>query len=455
MRRLFAFFAVLVLAPFRAHPEPGLDFAAAARMAVEASSELRNEYAARTLREGAWLWGIRAFLPKLSLSVSEDDRVSEIGTDSFLKNYSVNVEQLVWDGGRLSLSRKLEKMELDLAGNKLKQMASDIADGAVSAYRDLLQVRTILEIREKTRESLDEQRRIMMREAELGLVRLSDVVEADITVALAEIEILSMAMDMEEAEWKLADRLGLEQLPLLSEQIDTQRSLRLPSPVKAGIVAESRNQELAAIRHSVTRRRAEARAVSHSWVPSLRLTGSFGLNGRQYPLSRYNWSVGFIVDFSSPWVSGNLGGSAGKDPPHDRNARLQQTLNPVPEPAAVFSIRSAALALIHEQSRYETALKEIYLAADRGVKKCLLLDKKRVLAIEALELEAEKFRLAELRLSLGEITHVELMEARLDYAKREAAIVEAAAAVLQAERELERLLDLGPGELSALAEDII
>ena len=71
--------------------------------------------------------------------------------------------------------------------------------------------------------------------------------------------------------------------------------------------------------------------------------------------------------------------------------------------------------------------------------------------MEALKLEEERFHLAELKLSLGEITRLDLMEARLDYAKREASLVEAAAALLQAERELERLLDLGPGELSAFA----
>jgi outer membrane protein TolC len=163
--------------------------------------------------------------------------------------------------------------------------------------------------------------------------------------------------------------------------------------------------------------------------------------------------VGLTVDFSSAWLSGNLGVSTGWDPPYDRNARLQQTIAPAPDPGGVFSVRSAELALTYERSRYETAVKEVLTAAERGVKTCELFDRRRVLAQRALELERERFRLAELKLSLGDITRVELMEVRLDYAKREAAVVEAATAVLQAERELERLLDLGPGELSLLEED--
>ena len=461
MRRRFLLLCVLSLTPFFAAAEtaetaaPGLSFAGAAKLAVEVSDELRNEYMARALREGAWLWGVRAYLPRLSITASEDDRLSEIGSDSFLKNYSVNLEQLLWDGGRLSLSRKMEKAELDLAGNRLNQMTSDVGEAVVSAYRDVLLGRTILEIREGTLEFLEAQRRILQRETELGLARQTDLIEAEITVALAELESLSLAMDLEEAEWRLADKLGLEKLPLLSERIDTRRSPKLPSPVAARAMAESRNQELASFRYTIARRQAELRVASLSWIPTLRLTGSFGLSGRQYPLSRYNWSVGLVIDFSSPWLSGNLAASTGGEPPYDRNARLQQTAVPAPEPAAVFSVRAAELALTYERSRYQTALKEVLAAAEREIRTCVLLDKRRLLAEEALRMEGERFRLAELKLSLGEIRRMDLMEVRLDYAKREAALVEAAAALLQAERQLERLLDLGPGELSAIMEDAI
>jgi outer membrane protein TolC len=269
---------------------------------------------------------------------------------------------------------------------------------------------------------------------------------------MAELEIRSLSMDLEDAEWRLTERLGLEKLPLLSEQIDTRRHLALPVPAMARALAESRNPELAAFRFSVAKRQAELKTASLSWIPTLRLTGSFGLSGRHYPLSRYSWSVGINIDFSSPWLSGTTGASMGMDPPYDRNARLQQTVIPASDPASSFSVRHAGLALAYERARYETAYKEVFAAVERGIKKCSLLDKKRFFEMEALELERGKLRLAELKLSLGEITRIELMEAMLDYSKREASLVEAAAAVLQAERELERLLDLAPGELSALAE---
>ena len=456
MCRLFFFVAFWAVTPFVICAEAmrlsSLDFAGAASMAVQNSSELRGEYSAKALREGAWAWGRRAYLPRFSITASEDDRLSEAGSDSFHKNYALNLEQLLWDGGRLSFSRRMERAELDFAGSRLKHMASDIADAAVSAYRDVLQGRMILEIQEKTLASLEEQLYILEREAELGLARPSDLVEAEITVALAALEILSLSMSLEETEWRLTEMLGIEKLPALAERIDTERGIKLPLAAIVHSLVESGNHDLAAFRHSIVRRQAELKTVSRSWIPSLHLTGSFALSGQHYPLSRYSWSVGLVVDFSSPWLSGNMGASAGWDPPHDRNARLQQTITPAPDPGGVFSVRSAELALAHELTMYEKALKEIHAAAERGIRTCALLDRRRLLALEALKLEGEKFRLAELKLDLGEITRLELMEARLNHAKREAAVVEAAAALLRAERELERLLDLGPGELFLLAK---
>ena len=453
MKNLVFIMLIFIACQNFAYTEPGISFSDAAKLAVESSWELRNEQAANALREGAWTWGIRAWLPHISISASEDDRLSETAADSFIKNYSLNVEQLIWDGGRLSRTRKMERAELDFAEGRLRQMVSDIAEIAVSSYRDVLHGRMILEIQNSALESLNQQIRVLQREVELGLVRPTELIQAELTTAMHELEIISLSMDLEDAERRLAEMLGLEELPLLLERIDTERSPELPHPAAVLPVVESRNPDLAALRLSVARLQTEARSASLSWLPTLRLTGSFGLSGRQYPLSRYNWSVGLSIDFSSGWLSGGFGASTGGDPPFDRNARMHQSIRPVPDPAASFSPRAANLALAHEQNRYEAALKEIQAMVERLINTCRILDRRRILAMEALVLERDRYRLTELRLSLGEITRIDLMEGMLELARREAGLVEAAAMVYRAERELERFLDLEPGGLSMLTEE--
>jgi outer membrane protein TolC len=165
----------------------GLRFEDAARMAVSASNELRSEYAQRVLKEGAWTLGFRAYLPRLSLSASEEDRLSRTGADSFQKIYSVSLDQLLWDGGRTSANRTVERAELSLLGSELESMASSIAASALSAYRQVLSLRMLLDIREKSAASLREQQRILREEVLLGLALEPELAEAGITVAEAEL----------------------------------------------------------------------------------------------------------------------------------------------------------------------------------------------------------------------------------------------------------------------------
>ncbi|MDR2109745.1 MAG: TolC family protein [Spirochaetaceae bacterium] len=448
------FSLLLVLLPLRLWaeiPGPPIGFEDAARMAAAASEDLRHEYALRALREGAWILGFRAYLPQLSIVVSEDDRLSLIGADSFLKSYSLKVDQLLWDGGRTSTNRAVERAELALLGSRLERMAGEIAEGAMAAYRNVLSARALLDIRRTAEESLSEQRRILAREMELGLALAIDLAEADITVAEARIAIRTISMELEEAERQLAETLGLTVLPELRERVDTGRSPVLPGEDAVRSFAQARHPGLAQARHVIAQRQAEAKYAARSWLPTVRINGGFGLSGQRYPLSKYNWSLGISVNFSSPYFSGGTGGSMGWDPPYDRDARLQHTLTPLPDPSAALTGRQAVQALALERAKYAAAFEQAGRMAVISLEKCRFAEERRALAMEALELTAERYRLSELRLELGQLTRIELMEARIDYAQKEAASVEAAAGLLEAERELERFLDLPPGGLAEFA----
>ena len=430
-----------------------IDFSDAARLAVSSSDELKSELMRMQIMEGAWRWGLRAYFPRISFSASEDDRLSEIGPDSFIKSYTVNVDQLLWDGGRISASRKIERIDLDLYGQNLERMAGEIAESAVSAYRDVLFYRMVLDIRERAFAYLEMQRGILLLELELGLVLPIDLAAADITIREAAIEKRNMEIDLTEAEQRFAEALGLDTLPLLTERIDIYRSPLLPDPLKARAAAESVNPSLANARSMVERRQIEARYASRSWMPSIRLVGNAGVSGQRYPLTKFNWSVGLIIDFTSPWLSGNLSGTYGREGHNDQSARLLGSAVPLPDPAASFSPRTAALNLRQEQLNYSIAFQLTGRMAEQVVEKCMLMEQRRILAVQALELEAERHRLAELRLELGRITRLELMDYTLSFAEREIAAVKAVVSLLEAERELERFLDLAPGDLANFARN--
>jgi outer membrane protein TolC len=428
-----------------------LTFAEAADLAVACSADLRHAYASRGIRERAWTLGLRAYFPRLSLNASENDRLQQIGQDSFLKNYTINVDQLLWDGGKISMSRKLERMELELSYSRLGRMAVAVADSALTAYRNVLSSRAVLSIKEESLRALAEQRRILDEEAALGLALQVDLARADLSIAGTKLELVSLQSELAEMELQFAELLGLEALPVLEEKVDVHRSVLLPPAAAARALAEERSPDLAEARFGIAQKEGELQFASRSWIPSFRLTGGFGLSGQKYPLNRHNWSLGLSIEFASPWFQNTVGAQAGWEPPYDKSAMLQNSFSPLPDPAKGLTRHQAALALGLEREKYKLAFERTGRAAIRAVEKCSLADQKRRLAVEAVSLAAERRRLEELRLDLGQITRIDLMEIIIEYSRQETAAVEAAVSLLEAERELERLMDLKPGELAAFA----
>ena len=212
-------------------------------------------------------------------------------------------------------------------------------------------------------------------------------------------------------------------------------------------LAREKNPDLVEMRFSITKRKAEVKYISNSWIPTIRLAGNFGLSGQHYPLTRYNWSLGINIDFSSPWFQNRISTQAGWEPPFDRTAMAQNSLTPLPDPAGGIGQNQAKLALALEQEKYNNLYEQIGRIAATAVEKCAFAEERRLLALDAIALGVERCRIEETRLNLGQITRLSLMETLIEQTQREITAVTAAVALLESERELERLLDLRPGEL--------
>jgi outer membrane protein TolC len=430
--------------------ERPLTFAQAGEMAAAASIELQTELAQQTLRESAWKMGIRDFLPSITLTASEDDRVSSIGLDDFAKMYSVSVQQLLFDGGKLSSGRKIEKAQILLQKDTLQNMLREVSENAIAAYRQVLQGRMTLEIKRKSLVTLERQRLILQQEKELGLALESDLLEADIMLEQARVEIVNMELDQSETEKQFAEMLGLDTLPVLAEHINVNQGFRLPDAEAVQSEMLARNPDLVSSQLSIRQKEEEAKFASRLWIPTIKGNGSFSLTGNQYPLSHYKWSFGVTIDLSIPWVASSTSGNYGEEAKTERTARLSESLQLLPSPASSLSGKSARLALNLEQNKYAVMLQRTERNAELLMEKLAFLIEKRDLSIRSKDLAFAKIRLAETRIMLGHITRLEMMQMEIDYAQSEVMCVSAAVDVLSAVREIEKLMALPPGELEHL-----
>jgi outer membrane protein TolC len=293
-------------------------------------------------------------------------------------------------------------------------MKREIADTAISAYRQTLYTRSALAIKKKGLGALVEQRKILLLEIELGKALSTDLAEADLKIADARIEIISLEIDLKQAEQQFAESLGLDTLPTLAETVDIYRSAILPSARIIQNATLERNPELVAARFSIAQKQEELAIAKRSWIPVIKLSGSFSINGQNYPVTRYNWSIGITIDFSSPFFNNTSKGSFGSDYSSTYIAQAQNSLTLLPDPAAALDIRAAEMALALEKTKYATALDRAGKSAVYALEKCGLIENRRRIAVEALELVKERLALSELRFNLRQITRIDIINVQIE-----------------------------------------
>jgi len=424
-----------------------LTYRDAVDLAVSSSVELRSAAVNAALRGRRWQWGLRAFFPRLTVSGGEEDRLSMTGEDSFIKTYTLSLEQLVWDGGRLSLSRSVEVAEMELENAELRRKTQELGESALGAYRKVLMGRMIVGIKRASLEVLEEQLKILKAEFQRGLALETDLREAELTRIEAQLDLDKQGVDTEEAERELSELLGLQTLPPLAETIDLEKKTVYPDPEVAGSVGRAVNPQLMVARQGIAKRKAELRALSLAWIPTVKVTGDFSVSGKQYPLTHYAWTLGAVIQVSTPYLSGSLQGSGGMDGPYDKTARLRSSGEALPDPASGLDVPAAQGALRQEEENYELLMGQVERKIKNAIKLCHLLEQKRDLAAQAVRVGQQKSQLLEVRGTLGQITRLELMKGQIEAGKREEALVSAAVDLLGAERDLEILLDLSPGSL--------
>jgi outer membrane protein TolC len=419
----------------------------AADLAIRNSYAIRAEYSSLELREGAWRLGLRAYLPGIRISAGSDERLITNGSDTFTKSLSISLEQTVWDGGRVGASRALESADIALARSELDRSAGETGEAAVSAYRSVVAARIRLGIKKTSFESASAEREILVAELRLGMALGSDLVTVDLGIAGMGIEIAESELAVAIAESELAEALGMESLPELTERLERGRPVLGISGDRAAELAAARSPDVVLARHSLYKARAQSRIAQFAWLPSIAFNANGYASGDSFPLTKASWTVGLTVDFSSPLLSGGLGATAGKALPFDSTATTSLRMEPFPNPAGAMAARNAALALDLEEERYLATVSGARRSARIAVAEYEKATRKRDICVKALALSETRLALASLRSGLGQSLRTETLEAEMDRATKEVDLVDAALAMVSAEREIEKQLDIPPGAL--------
>ena len=379
------------------------------------------------------------------------------GPDTRRESLSLTLEQPLFDAGRITARRALSRAQLLLDVRAFTDREDAVVDTVRGLYWQALVQQEKLRIQEEVRGIAARQLEIARTERQIGAIREIDLVEAGLEEARAELAVEETRAAHEEKLDLLRECLGMEpgEALSLSGTIDpAYPGISLPDdcgPLIAMALAGNtalKRQELEA------RKALEAlRAARMAFVPRISLALSLSVSGDRFPLQYPSVAGELVFDFPSRGFPLSTSLSAGRAGP-GQTSRASSFETALLDDLGGWTDRAAA-----RLAREESLLKMGHTAETlRGqVRRAVAASGQKK---SAAELQRRTVALAEARVAilarqvdLGETTRVDYMDAQAQRGRDASRLLEDVLAVLEAEREIERLLGVRAGELALFAAE--
>ncbi len=302
-----------------------------------------------------------------------------------LRNYSatLSARQLLYDSGETSARIVLARSQRDATVADLRTLELDVANEAARAYTAVLRTRRLVEVAIEVRDQAREHHALVKARYEVGAVARADVLRAEVEVARAYIE----AISAEKAEGfsliRLLNSLGMSQgvsLELAGIGAALPPTLDRTAAMDIALVKRS---ELTAIAAETDAAQAEVRAARASSRPEVALQGDWGVRDNSFPPADNAWTVGLTASMSL------LDGGLARERVGEARAEAR-VLNAELEQQVQLIELEVAEALLNEREAWQ---------------RINLAEEEVALARHSMEVAGGRYQ-------VGEVTLIELIDAR-------------------------------------------
>ncbi len=378
----------------------------------------------------------RSYLPDVGVSYSKEDTVAYREDDYRSQSILLNVGVDLYNGGRTSAEYRIAKLEALLAAEEYRIERNAIVLNVRSLYYELLKNLDEIAINRKLMESLELQRvqvEARIAEAEYGILkseneyqnRLKDLrvligLAPGAALALTRMEIASVPVT--------AITRGRDELVAiaLAKRNEFKKSTYL-------LYKTGREMEL-------------ARAY---YLPTIRLTGSYGYTGNRYPPNKKMWNVGISV--TTAIFGSSLSGAQNYGESNNGGTRSSQRSGQ----AGLYDNPSYASAIIRtEASHREARLAHDLLRKSIAIEVVRAHDSVRenatriAVSEKNVALLEKQVAIEDAKARLGEITRYDVLKTYLDLSSARLRRLVAKTDYLIAVAVLERTLGYDIGKLS-------
>ncbi|EQA38223.1 outer membrane efflux protein [Leptospira inadai serovar Lyme str. 10] len=274
-----------------------LDIVGAEKIGIERSPEIglisSQQQIKRLLLNESW----RAYFPTATVRWDRSLNYTSSSDDSRSQRVTLNVEQIIFDGGRRSLSLDAALSDLALAKYDLRIALNDLRFKIRSKFYDILSRKSRVEVLEKSIHRQSEQ--IAMSRRELSLGETTQIKVIELQNRLNEIKLQFETAKLEYSnlleDFKIQLRLpGDTDLDLKGDLLSSVKfSFAELKEENLFSLAQKFRVDFDRVKTKELQTYSQYQYAKSFYIPTVSLGGFYGYSGQEYPPRQPEWGLNF------------------------------------------------------------------------------------------------------------------------------------------------------------------
>lgn len=406
-------------------------------------------------------FSVGQFLPSFNFSWSEDDTKKIGSTDTSVKSFSVNVSQLLYDGGKTKLTYTMNKVGAYYKIKEYEQSINELKLKAINQFNSCILLQKQIEIQENLEENAQLQLAIIEEEYKLGEALESDYLEYLISYKKIQDKKKQYQRDYNTQLLNFKLLLNIENETELvlypterMKDINTSYYLE-PLTKNLWSIFKSVNPSLRKEKTELYYKEKEYDFSKKTYLPQVQFLGGVSFSGEDYPLYAPQYTAKIEVSFNNnPLIPIKYNVGAGFE--NDRITNLNHTTQTSIAVHPEYFINQSSLKIALEAKRQEVKDVEKSMFQSLYNKICahdLNIDIQKRLE-ETLELQKKRLEISKQELTTGQIKRIDYLEALEDIAQTQIQIIELISSIESNVMELEIELGLDFGRLQNVCKEM-
>jgi len=222
----------------------------------------------------------------------------------------VSLNQMVYDGGRSRTLIKQARTNLDIAHLNKRLIKINVIQKVIQSYYNLLQAQKLYNVSEKNLEMSMDQVSFVEKQFELGVVKKTDLLKANVAYGQARVESLNKKVTYENSRRVLFNDMGLQDFGQKVTAMDKEWiTPKIPSKTEVLKSLKENNPSIAISKKQIKVQDLSIKLAKGLRMPFINSSVNYSANGENseklISSLQDDWSLGLNLSFSFPIYSGN------------------------------------------------------------------------------------------------------------------------------------------------------